>query len=88
MIDLKQIKTILQVAGISRLKIGFVGSYRVVNVEYVFKGKPGTKQITYQEIIDSFTIGMPGPPAEPGAGLAKQLSELPGENENNGLDRT
>ena len=87
MIDLNNIKTILQIAGISWLKIHFDNEQKHVKAYYVFKGVSGIKQITYQEIIDSFTIGMPGPPAEPGAGLAKQLSELPGENENNGLER-
>lgn len=79
MIDLTNIKTILQVAGISQLKITFDDEHKVVNAVYRFKGKPGTKQITYQEIIKSLTIGMPGPLADSGAPQAQQLSELPGE---------
>lgn len=60
MIDLNNIKTILQVAGISRLKIQFNDSQKYVRVDYVFKGIPYTKRITYQEIIDSLTIGLTG----------------------------
>lgn len=63
MIDLNNVKTILQVAGISRLKIHFDGDLQIVNVEYVFKGKSGYKQITWEEIIDSLTIGLPEVPA-------------------------
>lgn len=65
MIDLKQIKTILQIAGISRLQIQFNNAQQYVNADYEFKGKPGNRQITYQEIIDSLTIGHPTAPALP-----------------------
>lgn len=53
----------LQTAGISRLKIDFDDEHKIVNAEYVFRGKSGTKQITYQEITDSLTIGSPEAPA-------------------------
>ena len=78
MIDLSNIKTILQVAGINQLKVEFDNNYQVVIAEYVFKGKPGKKSITYQEIINSLTIGHPGPPVARGAAQAPELSELPG----------
>jgi len=64
MIGLNNIKIILQTAGISRLKISFDGELQVVNVEYVFRGKPGHKQITWEEIIKCLTIGHPGQPIE------------------------
>jgi len=59
MLDLKQIKTLLQIAGITHLKIDFDEKQKVVNADYVFKRIRGTKRITYQEIIDSLTIGSP-----------------------------
>ena len=64
MIDLNHIKIILQTAGISRLKISFDGDLQVVNAEYVFRGKPGHKKITYQEVIDSLNIGLPETPVK------------------------
>ena len=63
MIDLTNIKTLLQIAGITQLKISFNGELQIVNAEYVFKGIPGHKQIAYQEVIDSLTIGQPAAPA-------------------------
>lgn len=79
MIDLKQVKTLLQIAGITRLKIRFDNDYNQIYAEYTFKGKPGTKMITYQNIIDSLTIGSSGTPAGPGKDAARQLNELSGE---------
>lgn len=78
MIDLSTIKTILQLAGISQLKIDFDENHRVVNAYYVFLGTPGTKRITYQEVIDSLTIGMPGLPVAPEPVQDPELTELPG----------
>lgn len=63
MIDLNNIKIILQTAGISRLKINFDGELQIVNAEYVFRGVPGHKQITWEEIINSLKIGLPEEPA-------------------------
>lgn len=77
--DLSNIKTILQVAGISQLEITFDDEHKVVNAVYRFKGKPGTKQITYEEVTKSLSIGPPGYTDAPGADQAQQLSELPGE---------
>ena len=59
MISLESVKILLQTAGISRLKIDFDNEHKHVNAEYVFRGTRGTKKITYQEIIDSLTIGLP-----------------------------
>lgn len=59
MIDFNSIKTILKVAGITHLKISFDEKQHLVNVDYVFRGVPGTKQMTYQEIIDNLSIGVP-----------------------------
>lgn len=58
MITLEGIKALLVIAGISRLKIDFDDEQNVVKVEYVFKGESANKQITYQEIIESLTIGL------------------------------
>ena len=88
MVNLNNIKTILQIAGISRLKISFDNELKVVNVVYLFKGKPGTKQITQQEIIDSLAIGPPGYTDPPRVDGSFELKDLPGENEDNGLKRT
>lgn len=63
MINLQAIKIMLTTAGISRLKIDFDDEQQHVNAEYIFRGVHGTKQITYQEIIDSLTIGSPRVPA-------------------------
>ena len=59
MINLNNIKIILQTAGISQLKISFDGEFQIIDAEYVFRGKPGHKKITYQEVIDSLNIGLP-----------------------------
>ena len=88
MIDLNNIKTILQVAGISRLQIQFDDKQQLVNVEYVFRGKPDTTQVTYQEIIDHLSIGRPLPSVAPQVDGCFELKDLPGETLNNGLDRT
>jgi len=79
MIELKQIKTILQLAGISQLKIRFDDDSQSVFADFVFKGKPGIKQLKYENIIKSLAIGLPGPPVAPGAARVQQLSDLPGE---------
>ena len=73
MINLNNVRTILQVAGISRLKINFDGDLQIVNAEYIFQGVPGHKQITWEEIIDSLTIGPPEAQALPVAEDNKQL---------------
>jgi len=72
MFKLTQIKIVLMTAGISRLQIQFDDKKQLVNAEYIFRGKAGTKQLTYQEIVDGFTIGLPGPPISPGAALAER----------------
>ena len=59
MVDFNSIKTILKVAGITQLKISFDEKQQFVNAEYVFKGVPGVKQMTYREIIDNLSIGVP-----------------------------
>jgi len=87
MITLGSIKIILQTAGISRLEISFDDELKVVNAVYLFRGKPGTKQITYQEVIDSLAIGPPGYTDPPRVDGSFELKDLPGENENNGLER-
>jgi len=86
MIDLNNIKSILQVAGITSLKIAFDNDRNLVNADYVFRKVHNVKQITYQEIINSLSIGLPGPPAGTGADLAPsrvdgsfELKDLPGE---------
>jgi len=79
MINLTNIKSILQVAGISRLEISFDDEHKVVNAVYLFKGKPGTKQITQQEIIDSLAIGPPGYTDPPRVDGSFELKDLPGE---------
>jgi len=57
MLSLQSVKVLLVTAGISRLKIDFDDEQEHVNAEYVFRGVQGTKKITYQEIIDSLSIG-------------------------------
>ena len=86
MFKLTQIKIVLMTAGISRLQIQFDDKKQLVNAEYIFRGKAGTKQLTYQEIVDGFTIGLPGPSKSPGAALAErqvdgsfELKDLPEE---------
>ena len=64
MLDLKNITTILNLAGISKLQVSFDEKHRTVNADYVFKGQPGKKKITYEEIINSLSIGQPGRPVE------------------------
>ena len=59
MINLNNIKTILQIAGITYLRIDFGNDQKHVKAYYVFKGVSGIKQITYQEIINALTIGLP-----------------------------
>lgn len=63
MINLQTIKIMLTTAGISRLKIDFDEEQKHVNADYIFRGVPGNKQITYQEIIDSLSIGPAEAPA-------------------------
>ena len=63
MLDLRNIKTILHLAGISYLQISFDEKHRIINVDYVFNGQPGKKQFTYEEMIDSLAICQPVPPA-------------------------
>ena len=73
MISLESIKVMLTVAGVSRLKIDFDDERKLVNADYVFKGVPGTRRITYQEIINGFTIGLPEAPVGPIAAIAQEL---------------
>ena len=73
MITLETIKIMLTTAGISRLKIEFDDERKLVNADYIFRGVPGTRRITYQEIIDGFTIGLPEAPVDPIAAIAQEL---------------
>ena len=73
MLTLETIKIMLTTAGCSRLKIDFDDEQKQVNAKYVFRGVPGTKKITYQEIIDSFSIGQPEAPVGPGSAIAQEL---------------
>lgn len=73
MITLGSIKILLTTAGISRLKIDFDDEHKHVNAEYVFRGVPGTKQITYQEIIESLTIGLTRQPVGPVMDVDQEL---------------
>lgn len=77
MVELKQVKTILQLAGITQLKFQFDDKLKLVYAFYVFKGKPGIRQITYQEIIDSLTIGSPGALAVPVPDGYVDIKDLP-----------
>lgn len=77
--DFGNIKTILRVAGINRLQIQFDDEQQLVNAEYVFKGKPGTKRITYKEIIKLLSIGYPEPGLIAGSAQAPELRDLPRE---------
>lgn len=65
MFTLESIKILLQTTGISRLKIDFDDEHKLINAEYVFRGESYIKKITYQEIIDSLTIGRPEMPTCP-----------------------
>lgn len=78
MIDLSNIRTILQIAGINQMKIAFDDKSQLVNVEYVFRGKPSKKEITYQEVVKLLSIGHPGPAVSAGPVQAPELIELPG----------
>ena len=62
------------IAGIQRLKIDFDDEHKCINAVYVLKGHPGNKKITYQEIIDSLTIGQPEVTVGPGAAIAQELT--------------
>lgn len=73
MITLRNIKALLITAGISQLKIDFDDEEKQVKVEYVFKGIIRAKQIAYQEIIDSLTIGSLRAPVCPVLDGDKQL---------------
>ena len=73
MIDLNNIRILLITAGVSQLVINFDNEQKLVNAKYVFRGVPGTKKITYQEIIDSFSIGQSEAPVGPGAAIAQEL---------------
>lgn len=79
MINLSQVTTLIQLAGVTRLKIRFDNNYDQVFVEYTFKGKDYTKTITYQEVIDVLAIGPPGTPAASGKDAGRRLNELSGE---------
>lgn len=57
MITLEGIKALLVIAGLNYLRLDFDDEQKHVKAYYVFKGESGIKQITYQEIIDSLTIG-------------------------------
>lgn len=79
MIDLSNIKTILQFAGISSLLIKFDNEKQIINIWYVFKSVPGKKQISFQEVTKLLSIGQPGPSESKAAVPAGNLMELPGE---------
>lgn len=79
MASLNNLKSILQLAGISRMKIQFDNERRLVNIDYVFKGKPGKKEYTFQEITELLSLGLSGPSANAGAARAGELTELTGE---------
>lgn len=80
MIDLNNIKSILQFAGISSLSIKFDNEKEMINVCSVFKGVPGKKDLSFQEVSELLSIGQPelADHAEPAP--ARELMELPGEN--------
>ena len=59
MITLESIKSLLVIAGVNYLRLDFDDEQKHVKAYYVFKGESAIKQITYQEIIDGFTIGSP-----------------------------
>ena len=73
MITLEGIKALLVIAGISYLRLDFDDEQKCVNAKYIFKGESAIKKITYQEIIDSFTIGLSEAPACPTMAGNKQL---------------
>ncbi len=73
MIDFANVKAILRLAGITKLKLTFDGDLQNVIAEYVFKGAPGHKQITWEEIIDNLTIGQPEQPASPELDAGREL---------------
>lgn len=72
MINLGSVKILLKAAGVSKLTIDFNEEQKCVNAAYIFKGSLSTKKITYQEIIDSLTIGLPKPPVCAGAAIAQE----------------
>jgi len=58
MVNFEQIKILIQAAGITILKVKFDGANQLVNISYVFKGKPVKKVITFQE-IEIVLLGKP-----------------------------
>lgn len=78
MINLESIKVLLMTAGISRMKIEFDDEQQCVKGDYIFRGESHTSQITYQEIIDSLTIGLP----EPTQGSTVALNVAPVDEHN------
>lgn len=59
MIDFNTIKVMLITTGISGLKIEFDDKQKQIVAHYIFRGVPGIKRISYQEITDSLVIGIP-----------------------------
>ena len=61
MLDLEQIKLLLRAAGISKLKTKIDTNNEGVEFDYVFRGKPGKKLITFREIENVLSIGEQSP---------------------------
>ncbi len=61
MLDLKQIKLLLRAAGISKLKAKIDTNNEAVKFDYVFRGKPDKKVITFREIENVLSIGEQSP---------------------------
>lgn len=56
MVNFEQIKILLQTAGISLLTVKFDEPNRLLNITYVFRGKQGEKQLTYDQVENSLKI--------------------------------
>ena len=78
MIDLHNIITILKFAGINSMLLKFDKEKELVTIWYVFKGVPGKKDISFQEISKLLSFGQPGPSVSAETAPAPELTELPG----------
>lgn len=56
MLDATNIKSILKLAGINHLEIAIYEKLKTVKFTYIFRGKTGVKEFTFQEIKDAFEI--------------------------------
>jgi len=56
MFNFEQVKILLQTAGITSLTVKFDEPNRLINITYVFKGRKGVKQFTYEQLENSFRI--------------------------------